>query len=25
MEGAYQPDFYAPYLEDRMAQGRKAL
>jgi thioredoxin-related protein len=25
MEGAYQPDFYGPYLEDRMAQGRKAL
>jgi thioredoxin-related protein len=25
MEGAYQPDFYGPYLEDRMAQGLKAL
>ena len=25
MEGAYQPDFYGPYLEDRIAQGRKAL
>jgi thioredoxin-related protein len=25
MEGAYQPDFYGPYLEERMAQGRKAL
>lgn len=25
MEGAYQPDFYGPYLEQRMAQGRKAL
>ena len=25
MEGAYLPDFYGPYLEDRMAQGRKAL
>ena len=25
MEGAYQPDFYGPYLEDRMAQGRKVL
>jgi len=25
MEGAYQPDFYGPYLEDRMVQGRKAL
>jgi hypothetical protein len=25
MEGAYLPDFYGPYLEERMAQGRKAL
>lgn len=25
MEGAYQPDFYGPYLEERMAQGRNAL
>jgi thioredoxin-related protein len=25
MEGAYQPDFYGPYLEERMAQGRKGL
>jgi len=25
MEGAYHPDFYGPYLEDRMAQGLKAL
>ena len=25
MEGAYLPDFYGPYLEDRMAQGRKTL
>ncbi len=25
MEGAYLPDFYGPYLEDRLAQGRKAL
>jgi len=25
MEGAYLPDFYGPYLEDRMAQGRKVL
>ena len=25
MEGAYQPDFYGPYLEDRMVQGRKVL
>ena len=25
MEGAYLPDFYGAYLEDRMAQGRKAL
>ncbi len=25
MEGAYLPDFYGPYLEERMATGRKAL
>lgn len=25
MEGAYQPDFYGPYLDDRIAQGRMAL
>ena len=25
MEGAYLPDFYGPYLDERMAQGRKAL
>jgi thiol:disulfide interchange protein len=25
MEGAYLPDFYGPYLEERMALGRKAL
>lgn len=25
MEGAYLPDFYGPYLEARLAQGRKAL
>ena len=25
MEGGYLPDFYGPYLEERMAQGRKAL
>lgn len=25
MEGAYQPDFYGPYLEDRIAQARKVL
>ena len=25
MEGAYLPDYYGPYLEERMAQGRKAL
>ena len=25
MEGAYLPDFYGAYLEERMAQGRKAL
>jgi hypothetical protein len=25
MEGAYLPDFYGPYLEERMAQGRKEL
>jgi len=25
MEGAYQPDFYGPYLEDRLAQSRKRL
>ena len=25
MEGAYLPDFYGPYLEERIAQGRKAL
>lgn len=25
MEGAYLPDFYGSYLEDRLAQGRKAL
>jgi len=25
MEGSYHPDFYGPYLEDRMAQALKAL
>ena len=25
MEGAYLPDFYGPYLEERLAQGRKSL
>jgi thioredoxin-related protein len=25
MEGAYLPDFYGPYLDERMATGRKAL
>ena len=25
MEGAYLADFYGPYLDERMAQGRKAL
>ncbi|WP_228768008.1 thioredoxin fold domain-containing protein [Limnohabitans sp. DM1] len=25
MEGAYLPDFYGPYLEERLVQGRKAL
>lgn len=25
MEGAYLPDFYGPYLEERMVTGRKAL
>ena len=25
MEGAYLPDFYGPYLEERLAQGRLAL
>lgn len=25
MEGAYLPDFYGPYLDERLAQGRKAL
>lgn len=25
MEGAYLPDFYGPYLDDRLAQGRKSL
>jgi hypothetical protein len=25
MEGAYLPDFYGTYLEERLAQGRKAL
>ncbi len=25
MEGAYLPDFYGPYLEERIALGRKAL
>jgi thioredoxin-related protein len=25
MEGAYLPDFYGPYLEERLMQGRKAL
>jgi thioredoxin-related protein len=25
MEGAYLPDFYGPYLEERIAQGRKGL
>ena len=25
MEGAYQPDFYGPYLEARLEQGRAAI
>jgi len=25
MEGAYLPDFYGPYLDDRLAIGRKSL
>lgn len=25
MEGAYQPDFYGPYLEERMAKARSRL
>ena len=25
MEGAYLPDFYGPYLEERMVRGRRAL
>ena len=25
MEGAYQPDFYGPYLEERLAKGRQLL
>ena len=25
MEGAYQPDFYGPYLEDRLTQSRQRL
>ncbi len=25
MEGAYLPDFYGPYLEERVARGRQAL
>ena len=25
MEGAYQPDFYGPYLDDRMAKARSRL
>lgn len=25
MEGAYQPDFYGPYLEDRLARSRAVL
>ena len=25
MEGGYLPDFYGPYLEERIVQGRKAL
>ena len=25
MEGAYQPDFYGPYLEDRLDKGSAAL
>jgi thioredoxin-related protein len=25
MEGAYLPDFYGPYLEERLAAGRKSL
>jgi len=25
MEGAYQPDFYGPYLEDRLALARQRL
>ena len=25
MEGAYQPDFYGPYLDDRLEKGRLAI
>lgn len=25
MEGAYQPDFYGPYLDDRLSRSRTAL
>ena len=25
MEGAYQPDFYGPYLDDRLSRSRAAL
>jgi len=25
MEGAYQPDFYGPYLEGRLEQSRTAI
>jgi hypothetical protein len=25
MEGAYQPDFYGPYLDDRLEKGRAAM
>jgi thioredoxin-related protein len=25
MEGAYLPDFYGPYLEERLAAGRQSL
>ncbi len=25
MEGAYQPDFYGPYLEDRLSRSRTTL
>jgi thioredoxin-related protein len=25
MEGAYQPDFYGPYLQERLAQSRQRL